>query len=114
MAGRFTLRALVSEARQRAFSYGHGVADIIVEDPLLQERMHQILAQIVLEQALYIILLNSDYPQPIELSAHFDIPWMIRRAKEQGLISKREARELHAINREANQAKHELGFRPRL
>ena len=78
MDGEYTLRLLLSPARQRAFSW-LGVADIPVRDPLLEERMQLVLTQMVLAQALWNLLHRED--QPSDRHVTFSIPGMIQRAK---------------------------------
>ena len=87
-----------------------GVADEIVVDPLLEERMHLILTQLVAFQAV-VQMIRQRAPMLNPPDSLFNA---ISVAEDLGLIVSREAGVLRAVNRAGNQAKHALALNSRL
>ena len=104
-----SLRTFLSEAHARALVCT-GLLDREVADPLLEERLTRINAQIIASLALHSMLTEMGY----EIDASIDLRPLVRLAEVQGLLGKREVGVLLTINRLANEAKHELVFRARL
>ena len=104
-----SLRTFLSEAHARAL-VSTGLLDREVADPLLEERLTRINAQIIASLALHSMLTEMGY----EIDASMDLRPLVRFAEVQGLLGKREVGVLLTINRLANEAKHELVFRARL
>ena len=103
------LRTFLADAHARALA-ATGLLDREVADPLLEERLIRIRAQITASLAIREMLTEME----IDLPATLDLRAMIHICHLIGIFGRREARILLQINREANEAKHELFFRPRL
>ena len=86
-----------------------GLLDQEVEDPFLDERMVRIRAQLTAALALQKKLESMGYPvdQEMELSS------LVNLSQQQELMTRKEAKILMQINKEANEAKHRLVFLPR-
>ena len=103
------LRTFLSLAHARALR-NTGLLDLEVADPLLEERFVRIRAQITAALALRKLLTEIGFPVPdsIDLRPLVEIGW------QEEILGKREAAVLLHVNREANEAKHELVFPSRL
>ena len=103
------LRTFVSEAHARALQ-SSGLLDREVADPLMEERLTRIRAQITAALALHEQLTEMGY----EIDAAIDLYPLVRFAQAHGILNKRQAGVLLKINMDANQAKHELIYVSRL
>lgn len=104
-----SLRCFLSEPHQRALE-GSGLLDREAQDPLLDERLQRIRAQVAAALALASMLMEMGYPMPNEL----DLLPMMRLARAEGILNRQVYGVLADLNREANEAKHQLRFRARL
>ena len=103
------LRTFLSLRHASALEECMGLLDQEVEDPFLDERMVRIRAQLTAALALQKKLESMGYPvdQEMELSS------LVNLSQEQELMTRKEAKILMQINKEANEAKHRLVFLPR-
>ena len=103
------LRTFLGRAHARALQ-NTGLLDLEVADPLLEERLVRIRAQITAALAIRLVLTEMGFtvPDSIDLRPLVDI------GQQHGIFGAREAGVLLQINREANEAKHELVFASRL
>ena len=104
-----SLRTFVSEAHARALA-ATGLLDKEVVDPLLEERLVRIQAQIYASLGLHALLTEMGF----EIGASIDLSPLVRFAEAHQILGRREVAVLLTINREANEAKHELVFRSRM
>ena len=108
----FSLRMFLSRWQERLFKRGGAhVIDRQVTDPLLDERMQRIQAQLTAAFALHEILEEVGDPVPRDL---FDLSILVLRARRSGVIEWDQVRVFTEINRLANEAKHRLSFMSRL
>ena len=110
-----TLRALISEGHARGLSALAVILDAPVTDPLLNERMQRIQAQVVAGMHLRELLirmghLNMQRPDHVEMASSLDLMMMVDIAFDEGIIGRREANILRTINHMANEAKHRVHF----
>ena len=103
------LRTFLGRAHKRALE-ATGLLDREVTDPLLEERLIRIRAQITAALALRSVLTEMGF----EVPGSVDLRPMVAIARYQGIINKRESAVLLDLNRGANEAKHELEFQSRL
>ena len=87
-----------------------GLLDREVTDPLLEERLIRIRAQITAALALRSVLAEMGFPVP----GTIDLCPLVEVARVNSILNRREAAVLLRINADANEAKHELEFRSRL
>ena len=104
-----SLRTFVSEAHARVLVTA-GLLDREVADPLMEERLTRIRAQIIASLALHEQLTEMGF----EIDASIDLYPLVRFAQSYGILNQRQVGVLLQINMEANQAKHELHFASRL
>ena len=102
------LRTFLSSRHEHALEHT-GLLDDVVQDPLLEERMVRIRAQITAAIALHAKLAEMGF----QVAMTIDLAPLVKVAEEQEIVSRREAKVLMQINMEANEAKHELVFLPR-
>ena len=103
------LRFFLSEAHARGFRCT-GLVDRRVEDPLLEERLIRIRAQLTAALALHSMLTDMGFV----VEATIDLHPLVQFAQGRDIIGRREASILMQINKEANEAKHLLVFLSRL
>ena len=103
-----SLRTFVSEAHARVLV--PALLDREVADPLMEERLTRIRAQIIASLALHEQLTEMGF----EIDASIDLYSLVRFAQIRGILHLRQVGVLLQINMEANQAKHELHFSSRL
>ena len=103
------LRTFVSEAHARALQ-SSGLLDREVADPLMEERLTRVRAQIIAALALHEQLTEMGY----EIDASIDLYPLVRFAQDHGILNQRQVGVLLKINSDANQAKHELIYVSRL
>lgn len=84
-----------------------GLLDDEVADPLLEERMVRIRAQLTAALSLHGKLAEMGFE--IDISK-IDLAPLVKKAEEIEILSRREAKVMMAINRDANEAKHVLNF----
>ena len=103
------LRTFLSSAHERALQ-NTGILDLAVEDTLLEERLTRIRTQITAALAIRHVLteMGFEVPDTIDLHPLVDI------SRAQKIFGAREASVLMKLNREANEAKHQLVFASRL
>ena len=109
-----TLRVFLSAAHQRGLAGLSVLMDTEVEDPLLEERLHRIRAQVMAAVALRSLLVRMGFGEVSHLGNRLDLTHYIALAEFHGVINRREAGIFRAVNQMANEAKHELVFRARL
>ena len=103
-----SLRTFVSEAHARVLV--PALLDREVVDPLMEERLTRIRAQIIASLALHEQLTEMGF----EIDASIDLYSLVRFAQKRSILHLRQVGVLLQINMEANQAKHELHFASRL
>ena len=103
------LRTFIGLAHARALE-ATGLLDREVIDPLLEERLIRIRAQITAALALRTLLTEMGFIVPPSI----DLRPMVATACDHHIINRREASILLQLNMEANEAKHELEFQSRL
>ena len=104
------LRTFLSDAHARGLE-ATGLLDREVTDPLLEERLVRIRAQITCALALRAMLTDlgfRDMPRTIDLRD------MVATCVLNGILNRRHASILLQINKEANEAKHVVDFVSRL
>ena len=106
------LRTFLSSRHQFALEQT-GLLDEVVRDPLLEERMVRIRAQITAALALHAKLTEMGFQVAQHSHMLMDLAHLVQVAEEQEIVTHREAKVLMRINLEANQAKHALVFVPR-
>ena len=104
-----TLRHLVSAPHAKALE-STGLLDRQTCDPLFNERIARLHAQITAALALRSLLEELGFPLPDAL----DLAPLVEMAYESKLLSYKQAGILLRINREANEAKHLINFSSRL
>ena len=104
-----SLRTFVSEAHARALVTS-GLLDREVADPLMEERLTRVRAQITASLSLHEQLTEKGF----EIDASIDLYPLVRFAQSHGILNQRQVGVLLKINMEPNQAKHELIFPSRL
>ena len=87
-----------------------GLLDREVADPLMEERLTRVRAQIIAALALHEQLTEMGY----EIDASIDLYPLVRFAQDHGILNQRQVGVLLKINSDANQAKHELIYVSRL
>jgi len=102
------LRTFLSSRHEHALEHT-GLLDEVVRDPLLEERMVRIRAQITAALALHEKLSEMGF----QVAMTIDLGPLVKVAEEHEILSPREAKVLMRINMEANEAKHALVFVPR-
>ena len=108
------LRFFLSAPHLRGFR-DSWILDRLVEDPLFEERLMHLRAQICAALALHSMLsevMGNQLPDDLEDSV--DLLKLVDTAVSVGIIDDREEGILRELNRRANQAKHDLHFRSRL
>lgn len=103
------LASFVSNAHARAL-VSSGLLNREVTDPLLEERLVRIRAQIVAGIALNEMLTEMGF----DVSRSIDLHFLVGVAVAHDILNKRQAGVLREINLLANEAKHELAFMSRL
>ena len=105
-----SLRTFLSDAHALGLRGVRELVDLPVEDPLLDERLTRIRAQVIASLALRKMLgdMGFDLPPGLDLRPLVDV------ASANRILNRREAGILYHLNELANEAKHELVFRPRL
>ena len=103
------LRTFLGRAHARALE-ATGLLDREVTDPLREERLIRIRAQITAALALRSVLAEMGFPVP----GSIDLCPLVEVARVNSILNRREAAVLLRINADANEAKHELEFRSRL
>ena len=104
------LRTFLSDAHARGL-VATGLLNREVTDPLLEERLVRIRAQLTSALALRAILTDlgfRDLPRTIDLRP------IVAVAKGYGILNRRHVAILLQINKEANEAKHLVDFVSRL
>ena len=102
------LRTFLSSRHEHALEHT-GLLDEVVRDPLLEDRMVRIRAQITAALALHAKLEEMGF----QVAMTIDLAPLVEVASEQEILSRKEAKVLMRINMEANEAKHALVFVPR-
>ena len=103
------LRTFLSHAHARALR-STGILDLEVSDFLLEERLTRIRAQITAALAIRQVLTDMGFEVPDTI----DLLPLVVICKAQGIFGAREAKVLMQLNKEANEAKHQLVFASRL
>ena len=104
------LRTFLSDAHARGLE-ATGLLNREVTDPLLEERLVRIRAQITCSLALRAVLTDmgfQDMPRTIDLRP------IVATCVLNGILNRRHASILLQINKEANEAKHVVDFVSRL
>ena len=102
------LRTFLSSRHEHALEET-GLLDEVVQDPLLDERMVRIRAQLTAALALHAKLTEIGF----QIEGTIDLAPLVRVAEEHELYSSKATKVLMRINAEANEAKHALHFVPR-
>ena len=87
-----------------------GLLDEEVRDPLLEERMVRIRAQITAAMVLNGKLEEMGFQVAQRRHMTIDLASLVALAEEQGVLTRKEAKVLMRINGEADEAKHALVF----
>jgi hypothetical protein len=87
-----------------------GLLDEEVRDPLLEERMVRIRAQITAAMVLNGKLEEMGFQVAQRRHMTIDLASLVALAEEQEILTRKEAKVLMRINGEANEAKHALVF----
>ena len=103
------LRTFLGRAHASALE-ATGLLDREVTDPLLEERLIRIRAQITAALALRSVLAEMGFPVP----GTIDLCPLVEVARVNSILNRRQAAVLLRINADANEAKHELEFWSRL
>ena len=108
-----TLRHVSSARMIKAFEEeGLGaILDIVVEDPLAEERVQRIRAQLIAAMALYEFFVELNIPMTAEQRNSLDLLTFVPLLTS--LASVRVLNHLRFINKLANEAKHQRQFRSR-
>ena len=104
------LRAFRSRAHARALE-ATGLLDREATDPLLEERLVRMRAQIICALALRAVLTEMGFQ---DMPRHIDLRPMVATAALHDIPNAREVSILLQINKEANEAKHAVDFVSRL
>jgi hypothetical protein len=91
-----------------------GLLDEEVRDPLLEERMVRIRAQITAAMVLNAKLEEMGFQVAQRRHMTIDLASLVALAEDQGILTRKEAKVLMRINNEANEAKHALVFDSRV
>ena len=103
------LALLVSRAHQRAL-HACGILERSVQDFLFEERLLRIQAQLTAAIAIREILTEMGFEVPNTI----DLAPLVEIAGTECIFNRRECDVLLQINREANEAKHDMVFRSRI
>jgi len=106
------LRTFLSSRHEYALEHT-GLLDEEVRDPLLEERMLRIRAQITAGLALHAKLTEMGFQVCQHPHQSLDLAHLVGVAERHEILTHREAKVLKRINMEANEAKHALVFVPR-
>ena len=104
------LRTFLSDAHARGL-VGTGLLNREVTDPLLEERLVRIRAQITCALALRAVLTDLGFR---DVPGTIDLRPIVVVAEGYGILNRRHVAILLQINREANEAKHIVNFVSRL
>ena len=103
-----TLRIFLSSAHVNGLRRVRALVDTEVDDPLLEERLHHIRAQVmcalVLRSVLAELGVEDAHENRLDLAYHVDMGFY------HGILGRREVGILMLLNARANAAKHELVF----
>ena len=103
------LRTFLANAHVRALQRT-GLLDLEVSDPLLEERLIRIRTQITAALAIRLMLTEMGFGVPDSV----DLRPLVEICRAQEIFGDREVGVLLHINKEANEAKHQLVFPSRL
>jgi hypothetical protein len=106
------LRTFLSSRHEYALEES-GLLDEEVQDPLFEERMLRIRAQLTAGLALNAKLTEMGFQVSQHPHQGLDLAHLVEVAERHEIISKRQGGVLKRINGEANEAKHRLVFVPR-
>jgi hypothetical protein len=104
-----TLRNFLSVEHANGVGRVRVLVDTNVADPLLEERLHHIRAQVM--SALVLRSVLADLGLADENENRLDLAYYVDRGAHHGILGRREVGIFMVLNARANVAKHELAFR---